>query len=81
MPVIQKNDKVLVTGANGYIAMWVVRHLLECGYIVRGTARNVDKCNFMKKYFAGLRYGDDKFEAVVVEDIAKVVFSVDDSQN
>ncbi|KAF9042284.1 hypothetical protein BJ165DRAFT_262532 [Panaeolus papilionaceus] len=71
MPLIQKNDKVLVTGANGYIAMWVVQHLLERGYVVRGTARNVDKCNFMKKYFAGLGYGDDKFEAVVVEDIAK----------
>ncbi|PPQ64056.1 hypothetical protein CVT24_008869 [Panaeolus cyanescens] len=71
MPVISKNDKVLVTGANGYIAMWVVRHLLERGYIVRGTARNEEKCDYMIKYFAKLGYGSDRFEAVVVPDITK----------
>ncbi|KXN91998.1 hypothetical protein AN958_11058 [Leucoagaricus sp. SymC.cos] len=30
-------NKVLVTGTNGYIAMWVIRHLLDEGYFVRGT--------------------------------------------
>ncbi|KAL3681254.1 hypothetical protein R1sor_024210 [Riccia sorocarpa] len=33
---------VAVTGANGYIAAWVVKLLLERGYTVRGTVRNPD---------------------------------------
>ncbi|PPQ64060.1 hypothetical protein CVT24_008873 [Panaeolus cyanescens] len=70
MPAIEKNNKVLVSGANGYIAMWVVRHFLERGYRVRGTARNEEKCEFMRNYFSKLGYGE-QFEAVVVEDITK----------
>ncbi|KAF9232841.1 hypothetical protein BU15DRAFT_67092 [Melanogaster broomeanus] len=42
--------------------------LLERGYSVRGTARSVAKGEHLKKTFAS--YGD-KFEVVVVEDIAK----------
>ncbi|PZT92256.1 MAG: diaminohydroxyphosphoribosylaminopyrimidine deaminase [Gordonia sp. (in: high G+C Gram-positive bacteria)] len=34
---------VLVTGASGYIASWIVRYLLEGGYTVRATVRNPDK--------------------------------------
>ncbi|KAG6556248.1 hypothetical protein Mapa_002189 [Marchantia paleacea] len=33
---------VVVTGANGFIASWVVKLLLERGYTVRGTVRNPD---------------------------------------
>ncbi|KAL2607779.1 hypothetical protein R1flu_026352 [Riccia fluitans] len=33
---------VAVTGANGFIATWVVKLLLERGYTVRGTVRNPD---------------------------------------
>ncbi|KAA1477465.1 D-lactaldehyde dehydrogenase [Dentipellis sp. KUC8613] len=60
--------KVLVTGANGYIAAWVVRTLLEQGYSVRGTVRTASKGDHLKKIFSS--YGD-KFELVVVEDITK----------
>jgi len=73
MPTIAKGSKVLVSGANGYVAMWVARILLERGYSVRGTARSADKGKSMADYFASLGYGD-KFEAVVVEDIVKVRF-------
>ena len=73
MPTIAKGSKVLVSGANGYIAMWVARILLERGYSVRGTARSADKGKSMSDYFASLGYGD-KFEAVVVGDIVKVRF-------
>jgi NADPH:quinone reductase-like Zn-dependent oxidoreductase len=73
MPTIAKGSKVLVSGANGYIAMWVARILLERGYSVRGTARSADKGKFMSDYFASLGYGDH-FEAIVVEDIVKVGF-------
>ena len=31
---------VCVTGANGFIASWLVKLLLERGYTVKGTIRN-----------------------------------------
>ncbi|PPQ80464.1 hypothetical protein CVT25_001782 [Psilocybe cyanescens] len=70
MPTISKGDKVLVTGANGYIAMWVTRLLLERGYAVRGTVRSEDKAQFMKDYFNGIGIAE-KLETMVVEDIIK----------
>ena len=35
------NERVLVTGASGYIATHIVKLLLERGYIVRGTVRSL----------------------------------------
>jgi len=70
MPVISKGSKVLVSGANGYVAMWVVRTLLERGFTVRGTVRTEAKGKFMIEYFKSLGYGD-RFEVVVVDDITK----------
>ena len=69
MPAVASPSKVLVSGANGYIAAWVVRTLLEKGYAVRGTVRSEAKGVHLKKLFA--EHGD-KFEVVVVEDITKV---------
>jgi nucleoside-diphosphate-sugar epimerase len=69
MPTVQPGAKVLVTGANGYIAVWVVRTLLEQGYAVRGTVRSEAKGAHLKMLFD--KYGD-KLEIVVVEDITKV---------
>ncbi|KAJ0436477.1 putative cinnamoyl-CoA reductase [Helianthus annuus] len=34
------NQVVCVTGAAGFIASWIVKLLLEKGYVVRGTVRN-----------------------------------------
>ncbi|KAG6917263.1 hypothetical protein DXG01_003210 [Tephrocybe rancida] len=68
MPTISTGDKVLVSGANGFIAIWVVRKFLEKGYAVRGTVRSSDKGKYLEDYFK--LYGD-KFEIVVVEDITK----------
>jgi nucleoside-diphosphate-sugar epimerase len=61
--------KVLVTGANGFVAMHVVDQLLKAGYVVRGTVRNETKGTHIKRTFAA--YGD-KLELVVVEDITLV---------
>ena len=72
MPAVQPPARVLVSGATGYIAAWVVQNLLDRGYAVRGTVRSVSKGDFLKKAFAS--YGD-RFELVVVEDIAKVSLS------
>ncbi|KAF8959865.1 D-lactaldehyde dehydrogenase [Flammula alnicola] len=68
MPVVQPGSKILVSGANGFIAIWVVRTLLEQGYAVRGAVRSTEKGKHLKKYFES--YGD-KVEWVVVEDITK----------
>jgi nucleoside-diphosphate-sugar epimerase len=68
MPAVQAG-KVLVTGANGYIAAWLVEKLLDQGYSVRGTVRSAAKGAHLTKIFA--EYGN-RFEQVVVEDITKV---------
>ena len=67
------SGKVLVTGANGYIAIWVVKKLLEKGYSVRGTVRAESKGTHLKEVFK--EYGD-KLEIVVVEVNAVVVLRV-----
>jgi len=68
MPAVIPPSKVLVTGANGYIAIWVVRRLLEKGYSVRGTVRSESKAEHLRQLFND--YGS-KHEVVVVEDITK----------
>ncbi|KIY74197.1 NAD(P)-binding protein [Cylindrobasidium torrendii FP15055 ss-10] len=70
MPAVAASSttKVLVSGANGYIAVWVVRKLLEKGFAVRGTVRSDAKGAFLKEAFKS--YGD-KFELVIVPDITK----------
>ncbi|NIW45056.1 MAG: NAD-dependent epimerase/dehydratase family protein [Gammaproteobacteria bacterium] len=41
MVTTQRNSKVLVTGATGFIAGWCIIQLLEAGYQVRGTVRSL----------------------------------------
>ena len=43
MTVIDPDAPVLVTGGGGYVASWIVRHLLEDGYSVRATVRDPAK--------------------------------------
>ena len=68
MVTVSPQAKVLVTGANGYLATWVIKKYLEAGYSVRGAVRSISKSAFLKDKFG--HYGD-RFEIVVVEDIAK----------
>lgn len=42
----KKDNKVLVTGANGYVASWIVKLLLDKGFEVHAAVRNPD--NFEK---------------------------------
>ena len=67
--VAVEQGKILVTGSNGFIAMWVVRSLLDQGYSVRGTVRSESKAKHVREVFS--KYGD-KLEVVIVEDITKV---------
>jgi nucleoside-diphosphate-sugar epimerase len=43
MTQIDTDAPVLVTGASGYVAGWIVKDLLELGRTVRGTVRDPDK--------------------------------------
>ncbi|KAI0776383.1 hypothetical protein BC629DRAFT_1594890 [Irpex lacteus] len=65
MPALQ-SGKVLVSGANGYIAVWVVKKLLEDGFAVRGTVRSEKSIPYLQQLFSS--YGD-KVEFVIVPDI------------
>jgi nucleoside-diphosphate-sugar epimerase len=71
MPAVYPPSKVLVSGANGFVGIWVVRKLLQRGYRVRGTVRSLDKGDDLKKAFEAYK---DRFEIVVVEDITQVSF-------
>ncbi|KAH6910649.1 D-lactaldehyde dehydrogenase [Coprinopsis sp. MPI-PUGE-AT-0042] len=68
MPTITSADKVLVTGANGYIALWLVKTLLERGNSVRGSVRSERKGRVLQELFKS--YGD-RLEIVVVPDMTK----------
>ena len=51
MVVTTPGDKILITGANGFVASWLIREFLEHGYTVRGTVRSLDKANHLRKVF------------------------------
>ncbi|RDX45050.1 NAD(P)-binding protein [Lentinus brumalis] len=68
MPAIS-SGKVLVTGANGFVAAWVLQDLLEHGFSVRGTVRSEDKATYLRDHFATYR---DRFEIVVVSNMTAV---------
>lgn len=44
MPTVSAPAKVLVTGASGFIAVWVVKTLLDQGYSVVGTGMTSSSC-------------------------------------
>jgi nucleoside-diphosphate-sugar epimerase len=66
MPTIPDDAKVLVTGANGFLAVWTVKAFLDKGYTVVGTVRSESKGSHLKKIFK--EYGD-RLQLAVVEDI------------
>ncbi|EIW55909.1 NAD-P-binding protein [Trametes versicolor FP-101664 SS1] len=67
MPAIS-SGKVLVTGANGFIAVWTVKALLEAGFSVRGAVRSPSKAEHLKTIFSS--YGD-KLEFAFVPDMVQ----------
>ena len=68
-PAIPKGSTVLVTGINGYIASHIADQLLEAGYRVRGTARDVSKVEKMAALWDN-KFGTGKFELAIVTDMA-----------
>lgn len=65
---------ILVTGANGYIAMWIVKVLLEKGFSVRGAVRSQQKADLLGDYFDHKIYGG-RAKWVIVPNIQKVQIS------
>ena len=68
MPSIT-SGRVLVTGANGFIATWIVKFLLEAGFVVRGTVRSESKATRLRELF---RSFGEKLEIGIVADMTKV---------
>ena len=51
MPTVPTGGLILVTGANGYVAGITVQTLLDRGYRVRGTVRDVSKHSWMQSHY------------------------------
>ncbi|KAH8588158.1 putative NAD dependent epimerase/dehydratase [Bisporella sp. PMI_857] len=67
---IPKGSWVLVTGANGFVAAHVTRELLQRGYKVRGTVRDLEKSSWLVQDVFKSYANDGKFELVLVPDLA-----------
>ena len=61
--------RVLLTGGSGFIAAHVLDHLLERGHSVVTTVRSQQKADKIKE--AHPKYGKDKLDFALVEDIAQ----------
>lgn len=58
------NERVLVTGATGYIAKHCIVQLLEKGYRVRGTVRSLAREGELREIFAPYLENDEQIEFV-----------------
>lgn len=61
-------ETVLLTGANGFIALYILGKLLERGYKVIGTVRSQEKADALYKKFE-TDHSDPNLKLVVVEDL------------
>ncbi|KAF4612508.1 hypothetical protein D9613_012747 [Agrocybe pediades] len=75
MPALEPHSgTVLITGANGYLALWAVQKHLESRYTVRATVRSASKKAWLEdEVFKSFNASDSerKLEVVVVEDMTK----------
>lgn len=62
-------SKILVTGANGYIASHIINIFLGLGFPVRGTVRT--QKSWLNKYF-DQQFGPGRFETVLVPDFEQL---------
>lgn len=67
---LPSGSTVLVTGITGYIGSHVADQLLQAGFKVRGTVRNVEKAAGLLKNWES-KFGAGQVELVVVQDISK----------
>lgn len=62
---MQKNELVLVTGVNGYIASHIANEALAKGFRVRGTVRNPSSAAWLQEHF-DKSYGEGRFSLVQI---------------
>jgi len=67
MPAVQAPATVLVTGASGFIAVWIIKTLLDQGFNVRGTVRSSSKGDYLTNLF---KNHENKSTYILVEDIS-----------
>ena len=48
MNVVPWKGRVCVTGGSGFLGSWIVKLLLERGYVVHATTRRMEKAGFLK---------------------------------
>ncbi|KAH6916517.1 D-lactaldehyde dehydrogenase [Coprinopsis sp. MPI-PUGE-AT-0042] len=70
MAVVKPQSKILVTGSNGYIGMWIVHSLLQKGYYVRAVVRSPEKGKHMQSHF-NLKAHGDRLGLAIVPDMTK----------
>lgn len=68
-PVIPKDSIVLVTGVNGFIGSHIADQLMEAGYRVRGTTRDISKVKDLSALWEK-KFGEGRLELAVVKDMA-----------
>jgi nucleoside-diphosphate-sugar epimerase len=68
---IPLGSTILVTGVNGYVGSHVADRLLDSGYKVRGTVRDMQKHRWLVRLF-NEKYGEGKFELIQVDNIARL---------
>lgn len=62
------NTTVFVSGATGFIALTLIKQLLERGYSFVGSVRSTEKGEYLKNFLTS-----DKFSYEVVESIEEEV--------
>lgn len=78
----ENNKKVLVTGITGFIGSHIAVQLLNAGYVVRGSMRNLDRKDSIRKILRENASGSDNLEFVkgeltVSEDWDKAMEGID----
>ena len=68
---ITAGSLVLVTGANGYIGLWTLKTLLDCGIRVRAAVRSEAKAQGLKDLFPD-KVTNGQLEFTFLDDITRV---------
>ena len=68
-PEIGPSSLILVTSINSFIGSHIADQLLQAGCRVRGTTRDTSKTEWVKEML-DKQYGEGKFEAVIVKNMA-----------
>jgi nucleoside-diphosphate-sugar epimerase len=70
MPALSGHPSlILVTGANGFVGMWIVRHLLEKDYSVRAAVRTKERGQHLLEIF---KSHGNKLQLTIVGNMTEV---------